>query len=323
MRIVLFITLNFCMIDLFGQTVTNGIVCHYPFNNNLTDVSGHNYNLMATNPPEYTLDRFNTSNNALNFSDAWCFNGLGAYSISYFNDTSLSVSFWVKPRNFYQEERYLIDCYGNAPTSFTLDQLYIYGITDNSNNYFIKAQVFNSAVNNVQIQTAVDSNVWSHIGLTIKANGFAKLYLNGNIADSTFFPYSSLSDTTTNIALTNGNTPFCFKGALDELVFYNRTLTASEVNNNYLASNHEISKINDNIDIYPVPVSNILKINLHNFHAEAETMITISNEIGQKVLIEKFKNTSDMEVDVSSLLPGVYFVKIQGNEISGIKKIVK
>lgn len=74
---------------------------------------------------------------------------------------------------------------------------------------------------------------------------------------------------------------------------------------------------NSNIDLYPQPVEDILYIS--NYYVKTDK-ITISNLLGENVLIVEVINELPLQINVSDLSPGVYYVKI-GDVIRKFVKI--
>ncbi len=78
-----------------------------------------------------------------------------------------------------------------------------------------------------------------------------------------------------------------------------------------------ISKIEENINIYPNPANSFV-----NIKAETEiTNIKIFNYLGQQVIYVN-KNTNITQIDVSNLNSGVYFMKIKTKAGSFVRKLI-
>jgi hypothetical protein len=72
------------------------------------------------------------------------------------------------------------------------------------------------------------------------------------------------------------------------------------------------------ISYSPNPVTNVLDINSN----EIIKNISIVNVLGQIVFTKKC-NSTDLNIDLSSLTPGNYFVKVQAEDKKNIFKIIK
>ena len=77
-----------------------------------------------------------------------------------------------------------------------------------------------------------------------------------------------------------------------------------------------------NFAIYPNPADNVLNISLNNTNELPET-VKVFNTLGQAVVTKSVTNSSDLNVNVSSLQKGIYFVRIENETTSGVVKFVK
>lgn len=75
---------------------------------------------------------------------------------------------------------------------------------------------------------------------------------------------------------------------------------------------------NDNLLIYPNPTNNIVNIDLKN----DKFSIAVYDQAGKK-LIEKNSSTGEIKIEFSNLNSGIYFLKVNGDKISFIEKVVK
>ena len=76
----------------------------------------------------------------------------------------------------------------------------------------------------------------------------------------------------------------------------------------------DIKQNREQIIIYPNPATNYFKIS----SKDAKSTLNIHNSAGQLVLSKVYKK--DEEINVSNLLPGIYFVKVNGSTLKLIKK---
>lgn len=72
------------------------------------------------------------------------------------------------------------------------------------------------------------------------------------------------------------------------------------------------------LTIYPIPTRNFLNIEYKNTIDE----VRVYNHIGQEVYLQKF-DSSELQLNLSNLKTGVYFVKLSSNETQHNFKIVK
>lgn len=78
------------------------------------------------------------------------------------------------------------------------------------------------------------------------------------------------------------------------------------------------------IDIFPDPVNSQLLLQT-NIPLDKQTLLTITDITGRKVFSELIggKNLYNLNIDVSSLSPGIYFIKFQTDEGILVRKFVK
>ena len=87
-----------------------------------------------------------------------------------------------------------------------------------------------------------------------------------------------------------------------------------------ITGNVNINEISENINVYPNPATNFINIesesNIEN--------IVIFNITGQIVSISKLQNfkTSKIEIDVSNLQTGIYFLNIETENGNFVKKLI-
>jgi len=97
----------------------------------------------------------------------------------------------------------------------------------------------------------------------------------------------------------------------------NGTLQIDDIMSIELLSNGEQEE--SNVELFPNPVKDILKIKLPN---ASTGNIVIFNVLGENVLSGDFSSRT-MQIDLSKLKSGIYLVRIQTENQSTIKKIVK
>jgi len=86
-----------------------------------------------------------------------------------------------------------------------------------------------------------------------------------------------------------------------------------------------IEDINENNDlvVYPNPASDKVTIT-NNDNFAKEIAVSIFNITGQQIMSDKFKNLNKIELDISKVEKGIYFLKIQmDNQIDDHKLIIQ
>ncbi len=202
---------------------TNGLLAYYPFDGNTLDVSGnsfHGTNYGATQ----TTNRFGVPNSA------FFFDGINDYvtipNTYVFNQTGdASMSFWMKKAD--EAKRTLF--WGKNDDSDT-NRFHVF--TGNSGQGFqfdYRTPTGTLKIFSGTHMFTVDTNVWTNIVISRSGNTYT-FYKNGtvvtSITDSS--PYLPTSSGTWRIS--NGIEAFrYFYGGLDDICFYNRALSVSDV----------------------------------------------------------------------------------------------
>ena len=82
------------------------------------------------------------------------------------------------------------------------------------------------------------------------------------------------------------------------------------------------NELNNQIKIYPNPVSDILTINLGKTHSEIS--LEIYNVVGQRIRTSEYNNKRILTINTSSFSNGIYFFKIKTDTIKSKEfKIIK
>jgi len=85
-------------------------------------------------------------------------------------------------------------------------------------------------------------------------------------------------------------------------------------------SNRE--KENDDVSLYPVPARSVVTLQLKENCSSIGKKIFIYNQLGQ-VIKATACTANCQQLDISSLYPGLYFIKVEGAATSSIKKFIK
>ena len=228
MRKILLFKLFVASVQLAAQT-TVGLIAYYPFNGDLTDVTGNSANTgVAGGSPSYLCGLDETALALNGSTDQVSFNGP---LLDELRAEDFSVSFYFKST-------------GSDGTQYLLSKRR----TDCANDFsfYIRYRPSSRTVNAVLTETPNKSvsllseldadKCWHHIVLAREGNRI-KLYVNGVLADEGITV--GRIDISNDGALLLGNsdcrssgeTPF--EGLVDELRFYNRALKADEVKGLY------------------------------------------------------------------------------------------
>jgi hypothetical protein len=200
---------------------TNGLVGWWPFNGNANDESG-NGNNGTVNGAILTTDRFGNANNAYSFSNS---NYIVVPENNIFETNSHTISFWINP-NSYPQLRY--DILGKDGCS-SQDRQYV---VQYESNGVIRNAIFTNQEFTFNSTSSVQTNNWTNI--TISWDGIkSKTFING-ICNDSLSTNGTLANGTMNLYF-GGNPCFnqIFNGKIDDIAFYNRTLTQQEITNLY------------------------------------------------------------------------------------------
>ncbi|HYG15722.1 MAG TPA: LamG domain-containing protein, partial [Bacteroidia bacterium] len=276
--------LLFIACTFVAKAQTNmGIVAYYPFNGNADDSSGNGLNA-SINKAIPAADRYGRPNHAYKFV------GDSNTYISVPHDTLLNltgdktISLWYKidtlpnqlfpalvlkeGANFYYTT-FAIQF--NEEAGYPAKDRYKVGFFfgSNSTNYLLSTdEKYNDTAN-------IDK--WIHIVSTYsQSTGYSKIYFNGVLSDSLYIGNKNSEVSTqpmqigrgTSFGNHNGN---YFKGYLDDIRLYGRTLTPSEIDSIYVSNdtalndtspvlNFKETKLFENINIYPNPAKNQITV---------------------------------------------------------------
>lgn len=92
---------------------------------------------------------------------------------------------------------------------------------------------------------------------------------------------------------------------------------------NHLKSPTSLLEIEETmIQVYPNPAPDLLTISVGNATQSKPLSVTVIDVMGQVVFVETVSDT-EMSLDVSRLLPGVYFIRLEQEDFWGTRKFVK
>lgn len=316
------------------------IVAHYPLNGNGNDLSGNNKNGVVTNATS-TVDRNNNSASAMNYNGTT--SKIEVADTSGFNNGngSISVAAWFKNES----------PSGINPILTTGMQGFASGIylccnylSANGKIVFALASSttgFPAGVpGTIFIQSSLSTyndNQWHHVVVVVdKTLNIATMYIDGTKANiqkytglgmtggtiqnnNTELNITGLSNTSkpsqayVGVGVASGANQF-WKGDLDEVYYFKKALTETEIQDLYNGVSVNLSKNQKNVDfisLYPNPTYNT--IHLKNSSIADGTLVTVSTSDG-KFCFET--TTFDSKINVSNLNPGLYILTLtdkQGN----------
>jgi Concanavalin A-like lectin/glucanases superfamily len=193
------------------------LLAYYPFNGNLKDTSGNNYNGVPNGLVQYTPDRKGKSNGAVYFN-----NGEAVVNINntIFNG-DFTVSVWAQLEAFTSPYPNLIYQVESFRLEFTRDN------NPRVATHYLIAPGFGTT--NL-CQGVANFTDWTNYVIT-NTSGISSLYINGAFVNKSATSRRQAGTGRANF-LTIGRAILDinhFKGKMDDIRFYKRALTAEEV----------------------------------------------------------------------------------------------
>lgn len=334
--------LFFVVCSLVAKTQVNmGIVAHYPFNGNADDSSGNSLNA-SINKAIPASDRYGRANHAYEFV------GDSSTYISVPHDTLLNltgdktISLWYKidtlpnqlfpalilkeGANFYYTT---FAVQFNEEAGYAAKDRFKVGFFfgSGSTNYLLSTkEKYNDTAN---------INEWVHIVSTYsKSTGYSKIYFNGVLSDSLYIGSKNSEISTHPMQIGRGTSwanysQNYFKGYLDDIRLYGRTLsdveidsiytnndTASNTNPTLSIQNRELFK---NVVVYPNPAKS--GITIANLTIDAT--VWFYDVTGKEVFKGNISPNNNF-ININEFKTGVYTIKLlHQDETRYIKLLVE
>lgn len=309
-----------------SQNLDSLLLLYYPFSGNANDASGNNYHGTVFNA---TLcpDRFG------NPDRAYCFNGINSY-IDFPNTPALkpplplTISFWVKFESTNWLKCFILDTdfeqnnytgiHVNLLPSFTMEFSYGGGAGNTSSS--------NRRSKNGT--TPLQIGIWYHVVGVIKGPVDMDIYINCINDNGSYtgsggpMSYSNIPGTIGRVDSDVNGPPYTFQGALDDLRYWSRALSADEVNKLCVLTEIEepmSSGKNKMFNIFPNPVENSLQIQMSS--GEDNLFYEVFNIRGELVLTGQTENQKD--ISVIDLQDGLYVIRITTGSDVYFSKFVK
>lgn len=317
MKNILFLILALISFTSFSQ-LSNGLLLNCELNGNAIDASSNQLDGFV-NGALGSSDHLGVSNSAL------IFDGVNDY-VEFPNsdilkpDLPLTISFWLRIDESEACSIYMSD--------FIDYQYYGFWVSIAQNNQISISIGDGGTAGSSSRQTKITTNpievgVWQHLTFIVRSANDMDIYVNCELVDGFYnggggstMVYSTNPPRLMNSIAIGPASQVFFKGALDDLMIWNRSLDANELTSFCQASILEENLLGD-IVVYPNPVSKELKIKTDKTKI---TKISIFDSEG-KMLIEKSDNLSS--VNLESLNNGIYILKIEDMNSFNTYKIIK
>jgi hypothetical protein len=217
-----------------SSSLKNGLVAYYPFDGNADDNSGNGNHGVVHGGASLVADRFGNSKNAYSFDGSSSYIEVAGQQFNFVNN--ISISFWINPASLQRNWAIMVDKTGY--TTQPDGQFYIEQVEDRQNQYmFCFTHTFGQFTCSENQLFQVIPDTWSHVAL-IKTNQYFKAYINSVLVVTSVWGVQTI--------LSNGNFPLIiggrnyagtipaavgqfFKGTLDDMFIFNRSLTVPEV----------------------------------------------------------------------------------------------
>ena len=232
-KLVLILSLAFS-INAFSQVPsyvpTSGLVGWWPFNGNAIDES-INTNDGTVNGATLTADRFSNINSAYNFDGNTSYISiLNTPQIS--NTNKFSYSTWIDYSGVLNPWPMHQVLFLNSENGSSTGAGFILRILSNDTIQFEIGDGIISPTAKIRYPATNIHNQWAHIVCTYDSLSM-KFYINGGLVGTNLFPLN-LKNTLNNYSIGKYNTlpsnPQFYNGKIDDIGFWNRALTACEIN---------------------------------------------------------------------------------------------
>lgn len=306
--------------QLQGQSASVALSACYAFNGNANE-SLHNLHGKDTN---VTLvnDRHGNANGAYAFSGS-------VYSKITLPDTSilktpyLSVSLWLLPQDSLSTQ-FIVFSKNKSGSNFEGYSLVIV----NNTFHISKHCPDSSRYSTLDANTTIRPNVWQHVVSTVGTDSI-KLYVNGTWVGSALSKFPIQYETGKHFVVggTGESFNYPFKGNIDNMRFYNRELSASEVLQVYQETTEcvlgtDLSKEskNEKLLLYPNPCGTFLKISPDDNSLPCTFEIY---DMTGRLLQTLVSITDSVDIDVSGLRPGIYVLHQKTKSKTNTLRFVK
>ncbi len=306
LKTLLFLTFIFPQDICHAQIPVDGLVGYYMLNGNAADSSSfENHGIISDNVTP-TENRFGEPEMACHFGGGY----IDAGSPDQFGFTdAITICVWIKPVA-------ITDWSGIVSkwSGFGIGGFYL-GI-----NYISDAVRWNVDMPNPIEGNTIELNQWLHLVATFGENTI-KIYENGMLINSDTYS-GEIQNNMANLII-GGQYDFLsdylFQGAIDDLLLYNRELSANEIQELYnFQSVSNIVNVNHQVNwaVYPNPTNGIIHIDIpETFDAQWYALYNTQGGMIKKRTFSENINLSDLPV-------GVYHLKVGNKETFLSRKVV-
>lgn len=235
-RLILSILCISFISSIFSQIPTQGLVLYLPLNGNAKDSSSY-YNHGTIHGTIPIIDRSGNANKAMYFNGNSYINIPASTSLNLTKNKSISCWLYI-PSNETQNW-YPTIIHKDEPIKSCTYSLYLSDYYGYYTNQYKAAFLF--ASNNDHYQSFTNQvytnykDKWLHlVGTYDSISGYSKIYFNGQISDSVYVGNKSSNSSNLDLFIGCGKSngyysQTFFKGGMDDILIYDRALSAQEI----------------------------------------------------------------------------------------------
>jgi len=308
------------VIDL-SQHVEGNLIAWYPFNGNALDISGNALNGMVSGA-KLTADSLGTP------LSAYFFDGVNDHirvtnaPILNFGD-GISFTGFVTPGTIGDKERFIIS-HGSWQNRWKIS------ITPERKLRWTLKNA-GGGVKDLDSETTLEETHLYHVACTYDGK-FMEIYINGRLESFTTFS-GTLNPSPVDLEIGQimpDDPSYNFGGVLDEIKIFDYALLPDSVfteSGQIPTGIHEVElSCTYDMSIYPSPAHDLITIDFndndaaHFFSGSTYSMYTV---LGQEVLSGQLNDHKTQTINISSLDPEVYFLRIMkhGAQVSKMVRI--
>ncbi|MCC6372521.1 MAG: T9SS type A sorting domain-containing protein [Bacteroidia bacterium] len=304
--------------------LNNGLTACYALNGNANETVNNLNGLVSSVTP--TVNRFNALSSAMAFSGS---------TLSYIElpDNpnvkplhALSLSCWIKTPVMI--DQYICMTKNNLVSNFEAFNLCI-----EPSMRFMTRKCGPTGTDMVISTTTLSLDTWFHLVTTIDSS-FVKLYVNGVLEASTpatFIGFDYVNGKKVYLGSTQESTYDApFTGTIDNARFYNRVLNATEVSALYSQDPSCVPENTTGImansigqtdfSMFPNPSPGVTTL---HFNTSLSGQFLVKDMVGKTVNSGSFDDVDKLELDLTPLTSGLYFVEVQSGSNKQIQKVIK
>jgi hypothetical protein len=336
----LFIPIIFCFSFITANAQSDAddyLVAHYKFDGNIEDAQGlyHGEFIAGVGPmtePQYMEGYDETPNGAILFTgnpDSCYMIRVGTFNPAAEGEVNeQTIAFWGYWNGSTGESQDII----NKRSSWS-DAGMMWGINQHAGTgHVISVRMPGQQSGDSDSEKGMPLQKWTHVAVTLDGTN-VHFYMDGECYDTLPYTYGSGVDANINMGSaqnTDGSirSQDLYNGALDDVRFYSRMLTADEVNILYQG----VSGIDDRSSTvpalsqnYPNPFNTSTTIK-YSLTGNTQTEIVVCDILGHKVatLVNQYQRAGNYDViwDASKANAGVYFYRMKADNFVVTKKMM-